>query len=410
VKTYSPRSADVSNAIDALKGRVNLEPAVLMPMWLGEAVPPPVEDLRALIPCQNGLLDVETRQLHPHSPRFWSANVLEFRYDPEALAPRFEQFLQECWPGEAHEDTRQAVLEMTGLCLTDETKYQKIWLFKGQPRSGKGTLGRLIQGLIGKANYLGTTLLSFGEPFGMESFIGKKAVVFSDATVDGIDRKRMGTIVERMKNISGEDALHINRKNMKYWEGQLTARMIFFANELLAFKDDSAALNSRFITIEMTQSFLNREDTQLTAKLLAERSGILNLALAALDRLRARGALLQPALGREMAESLKRLTSDILAFIEDRCEFDPGYCEFAQKLFAAFDAWCVPQNISHGWKQPQFTAKLRAASPVPLAESRPRSGGPSRPTMLHGIRLKKPEKPEAAPGALPRALPPGAGR
>jgi putative DNA primase/helicase len=96
---YNPKSADVSNVVDALKGTVNIEPeAVTMPGWLGNTVPRPVEDLRELIPCSNGLLDIRTRRLFPHSPRFWSANVLEFAYDPNAKAPRFEQFLAELWP------------------------------------------------------------------------------------------------------------------------------------------------------------------------------------------------------------------------------------------------------------------------------------------------------------------------
>jgi P4 family phage/plasmid primase-like protien len=392
-QTYSPKSADVSNDIDALKARVNLEPDVLMPAWLGEKLSAPVADLRDLIPCENGLLDVETRQLLPHTPRFWSANVLEFAYDPTAHAPRFEQFLQELWPGEAHEETRQAVLEMIGVCLTDETKYQKMWMFVGQKRSGKGTLGRVIQGLIGKANYLGTTLQSFGEPFGMENWIGKKVVVFSDANVDGIDRKRMATITERLKNTSGEDPQNINRKNIKYWEGQLTARIIFFSNELLGFRDDSTALASRFITVQMTESFFGHEDKELTNKLLSERAGILNLALTALDRLRSRGAPLQPRSGEAMGEDLARLTSDIAAFIEDRCEIGAAYSDLSSKFFDAWRGWCEAREVRYGWGLSQFGAKLRAASPGLITESRPRSGGVGRPTMLHGIGLRKKGKP-----------------
>jgi putative DNA primase/helicase len=389
--TYSPRSADVSNDIDALKGRVNLEPEVLMPSWLGLGATAPVGDIRELIPCRNGLLDVATRRLHPHSPRFWSANVLEFDYDPSARAVRFEQFLRELYPNDA--DTQQAVLEMIGLCLTDETKYQKIWMFVGQKRSGKGTLGRVIQGLIGQANYLGTTLQSFSEPFGMQSFIGKKVVVFSDASVDGIDRKRMATITERLKNTSGEDPQNINRKNLTYWEGKLTARMIFFSNELLGFKDDSTALASRFITVEMTQSFFGHEDKELTDKLLAERAGILNLALAALDRLRERGSVLQPDSGREMGENLARLTSDIAAFIEDRCEIGAECSGLSSGFYTAWQSWCEARGVRYGWGLSQFAAKLRAACPGPIHESRPRGNGPSRPTMLHGIGLRNAVKP-----------------
>jgi|SRR5882724_3048796 len=388
VTVYQPNMASVSNVVDALKGSVNIEPEVLMPGWLGKAVPPPVGDLRELIPCSNGLLDVRSRRLFLHSPRFWSANVFDFAYDHSAKAPRFEQFLKELWPGD--EDTQQAVLEMIGVCLTDETKYQKMWMFVGHPRSGKGTLGRLIKGLIGEDNYLGTTLQSFADPFGMESFIGKKVVVFSDATLEGIDRKGMSKITERLKLTSGEDDQHINRKNIKYWDGTLTARIVFFSNDLLGFRDDSTALAKRFITVQMEQNFFGKEDKDLTPKLLAERSGILNLALDALDRLRERRHPLQPKSGVAMGRDLTRLTSDISAFIEDRCEVGPDAEAYAHKLFEVWEGWCREHRVSYGYGLAQFTAKLRSAAEAPIRDSRPRSGGPSRPTMLHGIGLRKP--------------------
>jgi phage/plasmid-associated DNA primase len=260
-------------------------------------------------------------------------------------------------------------------------------------------LGRLLGGLIGRENYLGTTLQSFGEPFGMESFVGKKVVVFSDAIVDGIDRKTMGRITERLKTISGEDKQHINRKNRTYWEGYLSSRLIFLANELLAFRDDSGALASRIITIEMKQSFYGREDKGLTEKLLAERSGILNLALAALDRALARDELIQPSSGRSMGEALGRLTSDISAFIQDKCQVGVDEQGLAQQFFDAWKPYCQDRGIPQGLNLSAFTAKLRAAAEGPIRESRPRSGGTSRPTLLHGIGLRKLQrlKPKPAP-------------
>ncbi len=60
----------------------------------------------------------------------------------------------------------------------------------------------------------------------------------------------------------------------------------------------------RFLIFRMEQSFYGREDEELTDKLLAERPGILNLAMDALDRVRRRGKLLQSTSGVEMADVL----------------------------------------------------------------------------------------------------------
>jgi len=157
-----------------LRAAANLEPQWEQPEWFGEDAP--VENLRELVACQNGLLDVGSRRLWPHTPKFWSPNVLEFGYDPKARAPRFEQFLEEIFPGDP--GAQRGLLEMMGLCLTDETKYQKAFMFVGPKRGGRGTIGRVLRGLIGRENYVGSTLKAFSEDFGMQSFIGKKVVVF----------------------------------------------------------------------------------------------------------------------------------------------------------------------------------------------------------------------------------------
>lgn len=381
---FEPDNTAVNKTVDALRAEANLEPGFEMPGWFGEC---PVENIRELVACQNGLLYVPERRLLPHTPRFWSPNVLEFTYDPSARGPRFEQFLEEVWPGD--EEAQQTLVEMIGLCLTDVTKYQKAYMFIGPKRGGRGTIGRLLQGFIGRENYIGSTMHGFSESFGMQSFIGKKVVVFSDARLDGVRRQSLSVIAERLLSITGEDVLDINRKYVGYWSGALTSRIVVFSNELLRFQDDSGALASRFITVKMKQTFWGKEDPDLTRKLLAERSGILNMALDALDRLREREPqrLIQPSSGLEMSEDLTRLTSDVLAFVEDCCVIDYETSVTVEKLFARWETWCGSRKVRHGWAKQQFSEKVRAACPT-VTTSRPRKNNPGRLTTLIGIGLR----------------------
>ena len=222
-----------------------------------------------------------------------------FDYDPLARAERFEQFLREVWPGD--ERAQQGLLELFGLLLTDVTKFQKWWMFVGPPRGGRGTIGRVTKGLLGAENFVGSSLKDLSDNFGMEDYVGKKLVLFSDAKLDGLNLKALTAIAERFQQSTGEDDVGINRKYAKYWRGPLTARFIVFSNEVLEFRDETGALAERCMTFRMQEQFLGqRADPNLTDKLLAERSGILNLALDALDRLWARGSLIQPASGIEL--------------------------------------------------------------------------------------------------------------
>ena len=283
---FGPQREDIGATIDALQGLLNLRPnEQAMPGWFGSGRPE--GDLRELVACQNGILHIPSRTLLPHTPKFWSANVLPYCYEPQARAGRFERFLEEVWPGDS--GAQEGLLELFGLAVTDITKYQKMFMFVGPPRGGRGTIGRVLKELIGPENFVGTSLKAFSEPFGMESFVGKKIAVFSDAMLDGLAQRNLTTIAERLQRISGEDDIEINRKNAKYWAGKLNTRVIIFANELLRFQSTSGALAERFITFQMQQQFLGaRQDPNLTPKLKVELPGILNLSLDALDRVRKR--------------------------------------------------------------------------------------------------------------------------
>jgi putative DNA primase/helicase len=391
LKEVKPDNKLVDKVMDALRSEVNLEPRYTMPMWLrrGElGREAPFADIRNIVACRNGLLDLETMELLDHSPRYWSGNVLEFDYDPRAKAPRFEQFLGELFPGD--EEAQQTVLEVMGLCVTDETKYQKAWMFVGPKRSGKGTIGRVLRGLIGEENYAGSSMLAAKGEFAMQNWIGKKTIVFSDARLDGVNRREQSLIAGKLLNVTGEDPQEINRKFKGHWNGTLTARVIVMSNEVIQLRDDSGVLATRFITVQMRKSFAGKENHKLTEELLAERAGILNLALDALARMRERGKPLQPKSGLELAERLAEQVSEVMAFVRDECELGQGLRVEHGQLFVRFQAWCDQNEVHLGWASNTFSAKLRAAFPD-IGENRPGAApGMKRERFYLGIGLKGP--------------------
>jgi putative DNA primase/helicase len=159
-------------------------------------------------------------------------------------------------------------------------------------------------------------------------------------------------------------------------------------NEIPEFEDESGALPNRFIVLEMRESFLGREDPDLTDKLLAERPGILNWALAGWDSLRARRRFEQPASGREAAEALAIAASDIKAFVDDKCELGSDFEVEVSKLHGAWKLWREANALRSNLAPNQFSAKLKAAYPE-IGIERPRSEDPKRPRLFVGIRVKK---------------------
>jgi putative DNA primase/helicase len=236
-------------------------------------------------------------------------------------------------------------------------------------------------------------LKAFSDSFGMQDFPGKKAAVFSDVRIDVLTTKELSMVTERLLSITGEDEMHINRKHKGYYMGALPTRLAFLANELPKFEDETGALSSRMLIFRMKQQFLDeRQDPNLTAKLLAERSGILNLALDALDALRSRGHLIQCASGLDMVERFADQVSYVRRFIDECCEIGPEYEAKVGTLFQRWQLWCQRCGIRFKWEDNTLSEKLQAAVPT-IIRGRPRNAegkpNPKRHVLLTGIRVRQ---------------------
>src|SRR5262249_29791076 len=137
---------------------------------------------KGLLVCRNGILELETGRKWEHDPRLFNLNCVDFDYDPSAHAPKWQKFLRAIWPND--EEARGTLQEFFGLWLTDETKYQKALCLIGDPRTGKGTIGRVLKGLLGTTSFVSISLQTLGEDFGPANLIGKKLALVPDVKLD----------------------------------------------------------------------------------------------------------------------------------------------------------------------------------------------------------------------------------
>ena len=333
------------------------------------------------ISFRNGLLHTPTREFRPPSRRLFTLNALAFDYAPKAPRPtEWLRFLQQLWGSDS--ESLETLQELMGLLLTGDTSFQKIFLLVGPRRSGKGTIGRLLQALVGEANYCAPTLNGLGQQFGLESLVGKTLAVISDARLSG--RADQSVVVENLLRISGEDVISAPRKYKTDWSSKLRTRFVILSNEVPALMDQSGALASRFVVLQLRRSFYGQEDRGLDAKLMAELPGILLWALEGLDRLRGRGYFRQPGSGAEAVRQLEALASPVKAFIEERCEMADGATVDSATLYGAWSAWCLEQGRPPG-TVPIFGRNLLSAYPE-LRVSRPRAGD-KRVRLYEGLRV-----------------------
>jgi putative DNA primase/helicase len=380
LKEWEPTDKKVRDVTKALGALVYLNGSINAPAWIDGDGPD-------VVPVANGLLDLEHRTLYPHTPNYFSTHVLPFDYEVDAPVPEhWFTFLKELWPDDP--SSVDALQEVMGYVIAGGTSQQKIFALIGPKRGGKGTIGRVLSGLLGDHNVAAPTLASLATQFGMWPLIEKPLALVSDARISA--RVDSSIAVERLLTVSGEDAITVDRKYKEPVTGRLPTRFVILTNEIPKFADSSGALASRFILLVLTKSFYGQEDPMLTEKLLTEAAGILNWGLDGLDRLKARGYFEQPPSARVALQRLEDLSSPVSAFVRDRCEVDAGREVRKDDLWTAWKTWCTDEGRSTPGTKSVFARDLHAAFPSIREVRRRVPGSETRDRFLEGLGLRDP--------------------
>ena len=363
-RPWAPNRHKLGDLLEAAAAVTHLPQGVQPPTWLaGERPDGPI------VACANGLLVVTTRELLAHSPLYFNEIAVPFDYDPDTLEPDgWLTFLDQLWPDDAESIT--LLQQWFGYILSGETDQQKILGIIGPIRSGKGTICRVLKGLIGAGNCTAPTLSSFGQNFGLQDLIGKPVAIIGDVRLGGGES---AAVVERLLSISGEDTITLDRKYRDPWTGQLPTRVMFVSNELPRFGDASGAIATRCVLLETTRSFLGQEDKGLTAKLLTELPAILTWSLDGLGSLNELGRFTEPQSSIDTITALADLVSPISAFVRDCCHKGTGLQVPCDVLYALWKTWADENGQQAGSSQ-TFGRNLRAVVPG-LKVSRPWAGG-----------------------------------
>ena len=304
-----------------LKGKQFISLSKNIPDWLGNSdkKPATVTDASILIFDKTKILHIadpescQTKiEILPPSPHWFNLAALDYDFDPNATCPLWNKFLDSILGDD--EEAKATIMEFMGLCLTTITNFQKALYIKGPIRSGKGTIARIMQAVIGEHNVAAQSMDDFAEKFGLETFLGKTLVAVSDARV----KKNISAgTVEKLLRITGEDPVRVNQKNKTDLPRErLKTKLLFLSNMLIKIPDQSGALPSRFIYVKLTESFYNREDKYLEKKLLTELPGILNSAIRHLRVLLTR-KFIQPKTGKLLSDQMMGLCSPVFAFAQE---------------------------------------------------------------------------------------------
>jgi len=297
-------------------------------------------DAKDIIAFKNGLLDIANNKWYEHTPELFYTNCCEYSYDPNATNHRWLDYLR----NEVFDDNDviiKLVQEWMGYMLMHNYDYQKIMLFLGAPRSGKGTIASVIRHIAGEHNCCGPTLTGLLKDPTLEYMQDKPIAIIGDAHKVAFAKR--DEVLEMLKMISGCDPLTFTRKYISSANTVLPSRFTLCANKMPEFLDSSGALAGRLLIVPFRNSYLNREDPKRLEKLLQEAPGILNWALEGLRRLRSNQKFTVCKESEEMLSVLREDLSPISAFMVDCIEVTDDEDDYVieREMYDMYRIWCA---------------------------------------------------------------------
>lgn len=293
--------------------------------------------------CVNGMLNLATLELTPHSPNYLSTVQVPVAWNPDAKAPTYEAWLKSVCPLQVDD-----LEEVAGTMLDPtRTPHKAMFLF-GPSRSGKSTLLRLLQEIAGVENRTAVTLHDLSrDRFAAANVYGKilnSAADLSSAHVEDLSVFKM---------LTGEDPIHGNRKYGAQFTFTNQALFAFSANELPTVSESSRAYGERIKPFEFPHSFAGKEDPALEGLLRQELEGILVRWVAAYRRVMQRGGYTptHDAVRREFdtrSDRIAQWVSDVCVIIEATpgATLPENKCTGRRETARAFNMW-AERNGGH---------------------------------------------------------------
>jgi putative DNA primase/helicase len=306
----------------------------------------PFRKFPQVIHLANGMLHVDTDppQLRSFSPHYFSLRQCPVAFDAQALCSRFLSEL--VYPAMLREDA--GLLQLVGgMILTGHNGWQKMLILSGQGGAGKGTISRVLQGLVGMENVKQLRTHLLGDRFELDNLDQATLLVGSDVGGDFL----MCSGAKVIKALTGGDPLTMETKGGRKRDVYGQHNIIITSNDRLRVKldGDESAWKRRLLIIPFEQQSAQMIEGLDVELLREEGSGILNWFLLGTIRLREasrrRERFPVTPLQAERVESLLCESDSLRLFVKRGITRETGCSVTIEELFTAYENHCNAQ----GW-------------------------------------------------------------
>jgi putative DNA primase/helicase len=298
-----------------------------------------------LVGCPNGVIDLPQGTFRPGHPDDRITLQTAVDYDPDATCPRWEQFINDIFDGDA--ELIGFIQRAVGYSLTADTKEQCFFMCVGHGANGKSTFLSVLSHVWGDYAYTTDTNVFASNagskdstPFDLAELLGRRMVLMSETKANS----RMNE--QSIKNFTGGERINAQKKFGHPFEFQPVGKLWMGINHQPRVLDDSHGFWRRVRLIPFHRTFSGSADNRnLKRELIAEASGVLAWAVRGAHQWLAEG--LNPPLSvMQATDAYQESENPIHDFILERAEVDPGSEVPCNGTYMSYRDWAKDQGMN----------------------------------------------------------------
>lgn len=281
-----------------------------------------------VINLRNCLYHIDTSKRLDHTPEVISTTRLPYDFDEKAVCPLWQKTLAEVFQDD--QDKIQALQEFFGCCLVRDSHFQKALLLVGDSPTGKSTILKTLEHMIGADNCSHVGFKYLRNPQYLSSMVHKLVNIIHD--VSRKDAKNFEKFETEFKIIASGEKVVSRQKYQKPLEFRPYCKFAMAMDKLpKAFK--SLSIYNHFLLITCERVFAPHEqNSSLKEQLLAEVPGIFNWSFEGLKRLRTRGHFL--------VKEFEKRNNPIALWAEEHIKVEEGKELTKQETYQKYSVWC----------------------------------------------------------------------
>ena len=224
-----------------------------------------------IVNFKNGILNLDTNKLVPHSPDIYSTVQLDCDWTLDDIkSPTFDAFMHDLCGDDM--STYTLLMEFIGVTLSNIKGYRmKSALFMvGEGNTGKSQLKALCERILGQRNCAAIDLNTLEARFGTSAIYGKRLAGSSDLSYMSVNELKI------FMQVTGGDRIFAERKGSSPFYYTYGGQLWFCMNKLPKFGGDRGEWVYDRINIVECNNVIPKEkrDKFICDKMFAERSGI----------------------------------------------------------------------------------------------------------------------------------------